>query len=123
MRSSAAPAATGVVRGSIMQFSGSIGGSWRRGYSFLLGATLLAVAFADWLFYGHPVGWTAGLFASFVLFLLALRGGGFLRTGAGLGVLVAAGGLIAALVEEPTPLGVAMVVLATSMIAILNRDP
>jgi hypothetical protein len=106
-----------------MQFSGSIGGGWRRGYSFLLGATVLAVAFADWLFYGHPVGWTAGLFASFVLVLLALRGGGFLRTGTGLGVLLAAGGLIAALVEEPTPLAVAMVVLATSMIAVLNRNP
>src|SRR4051812_11597989 len=97
--------------------------AWRRGYSFLLVATVASVALADWLFYGHPVGWTAGLFTAFVLALLALRGGAFLRSGRGMIVLLAAGGLVAALVEEPTPLAIALAALAASMLAVLNRNP
>jgi hypothetical protein len=97
--------------------------AWRRGYWFLIVATVLSVALADWLFYGHPVGWTAGLFAAFVVALLTLRGGAFLRTGRGVLVVLAAGGLVAALVEEPTPLAVLLTALAASMLAVLNRNP
>jgi hypothetical protein len=95
---------------------------WRRGYWFLIAATSLSVALADWLFYGHPVGWTAGLFAAFVLALLTLRGGAFLRNWRGVLVLLAAGGLVAALVEEPTSLAVLLATLAASMLAVLNRN-
>jgi hypothetical protein len=95
-------------------------GGWRRGYGFLLGATAFAVAAADWLFYGHPVGWTAGLFAFVVMALLAVRGGAFLRAWPGRAVTLAAGGLVAALVEEPTPLAVVMASLAVAMLAVLN---
>ena len=95
---------------------------WRRGYWFLIAATTLSVALADWLFYGHPVGWTAGLFTAFVLALLTLRGGAFLRNWRGMLVLLAAGGLVAALVEEPTPLAVLLAILAACMLAVLNRN-
>lgn len=95
---------------------------FRRGYSFLLGATLLAVGFADWLFYGHPIGGNAGLFAAALVGLLALRGGGFLRTWAGRVVLLGSGGLIAALVEEPTPIAIILTSLAVAMLAVLNRN-
>jgi len=96
---------------------------WRRGYWFLLAATLLSVALADGLFYGHPVGLSAGLFTFFVLALLIVRGGAFLRSWPGRVVLLAAGGLVAALVEEPTLLAVMMAALAVAMLAVLNRNP
>lgn len=97
-------------------------GRCRRGYLFLLGATALAVALADWLFYGHAIGWTAALFAAAVIALLAARDGGFLRTWPGRAVTLAAGGLLAALVEEPAPLAVFMTCLAVGMLAVLNRN-
>ena len=98
------------------------GGRWRRGYGFLLGASALAVVLADWLFYGQVIGWTAGLFTAFVLGLLAVRGGAFLLTWPGRAVALCAGGLVAALVEEPTPLAIVMATLATMMLAVLNRN-
>ena len=95
---------------------------WRRGYWFLLAATVFCVAVADWLFYGHPLGRNVALFASLLLVALAVRGGGFLRSAAGRIVAAAAGGLVAALVVEPTPLAVLLSLLAVAMLAVLNRN-
>jgi hypothetical protein len=106
----------------LLRVSGTFGGG-RRGYGFLLGATAACVAVADWLFYAHPVGWSAALFMTILVALLALRGGGFLRGWPGRAVAAAAGGLVAALAEEPTPLAVGMAVLAVAMLAVLNRNP
>lgn len=96
--------------------------SWRRGYGFLVAAAVGGAGLADWLFYGRPVGWTAGLFLLAVLVLLAVRGGGrFLRHRAGLILAAAAAGLVIAFIEEPTVLGVAFAALLVSLLAILNR--
>ena len=95
---------------------------WRRGYWFLLAATATCAVAADWLFYEHPLGWTVGLFTALLLVVLAVRGGGFLHTVGGRAVAVAAGGLVAALVEEPTTLAVLLSLLAVAMLAVLNRN-
>ena len=94
---------------------------WRRGYGLLLGGTLAAVALADWLFYGHPVGWTAGLFVAALLALLVLLGAGFMRHRPGQVLFLAAAGLVVALVEEPGPLPVLMTALCLAMLSVLNR--
>jgi hypothetical protein len=99
-----------------------LSGSWRRGYWFLLGATVLCVALADWLFYGHTLGWSAALFTAALMTALALRGGGFMCSGAGRAVAAAAGGIVAALVEEPTPIAILLAALAVMMLAVLNRN-
>src|SRR5688572_19458411 len=94
---------------------------WRRGYNFLLLGTVATVALADWLFWGHVVGWTAGLFAAVLVGLLALRGGHFFRTRAGCVLLLGTAGLVVALVEEPGPLPLAMTALFVAMLSVLNR--
>ena len=94
---------------------------WRRGYGLLIGGTLLSVALADFLFYDHVVGWTAGLFAAALLALLVIRGGRFFTHLPGRVLFAAAAGLVVALVEEPGPLPVLMTCLCIAMLAILNR--
>jgi len=96
---------------------------WRRGYGLLLGGTVVCVGLADFLFYGHVVGWTAGLFTAALLVLLVLRGGRFLSNWPGRVLFVAAAGLVVALVEEPGALSVAMATLCVAMLSVLNRAP
>jgi hypothetical protein len=95
---------------------------WGRGYWFVLGATVAAVCAADWLFYGHVIGWSVGLYMALIVALLALRGGAFLSSWPGRAVTLAAGGLVAALVVEPTPLAVLLAALSVAMLAVLNRN-
>ena len=94
---------------------------WRRGYRLLLGGTVACVALADFLFFGHVVGWTAGLFTAVLLTLLVLRGGRFFGNWPGRVLFVAAAGLVVALVEEPGVLPVLMTALCVAMLSVLNR--
>jgi hypothetical protein len=89
----------------------------------LLGGTIACVALADFLFYGHVVGWTAGLFLAVLLALLTLRGGRFFGNWPGRVLFVAAAGLVVALVEEPGALSVVMATLCVGMLSVLNRAP
>jgi hypothetical protein len=87
----------------------------------LLGGTIACVALADFLFFGHVVGWTAGLFAAVLLGLLVIRGGRFFGHWPGRVLFVAAAGLVVALVEEPGVLPVLMAALCVAMLSVLNR--
>ncbi len=94
--------------------------SWRRSYAVLLTATLLCVAAADFFFYGHMIGWTAAAFVLILLTLLAFRDTRFLRPAGGKLVLLAAIGLLVALVEQPTWLNVIYIILCIGALAIVN---
>jgi hypothetical protein len=97
--------------------------SWRRGTGFILAAALALVACADVLFFGHVVGWSAGLFAGALLLVLCTRpamgrAGGWPRRA----VAVAAGGLVFALVEEPTLLALGMTSIAIVVLAMIRAQ-
>ncbi len=94
--------------------------SWRRSYAVLAIGTLVSVAVADFLFYGHRIGWTAAAFTLVLLVLIAIRNSRFIVTSGGKIVAVAAVGLLAALVEQPTWLNVLYTILSLGGLAILN---
>jgi hypothetical protein len=86
-----------------------------------LAAAIALVAGADLLFFGHVVGWSAGLFAgALVLALVARpaagRAGGWPRRA----VAVAAAGLVFALCEEPTLLALGMSSIAIVVLAMIS---
>src|SRR5687767_12733861 len=95
---------------------------WRRSYAVLLAATLVTVAFADFFFYGHMIGWTAAAFAVVLLTAMAFRDSRFLRRAGGRLVLLASIGLLFALVEQPTWLNVTYTILCIAALAIVNTS-
>src|SRR2546428_354041 len=101
-------------------FSASYFSSWRRSYAFVLIATVLIVAAADFFLYGHALGWTAAAVAAVMLAAIALRNTAFLRTTGGRVFALAAVGLLFALVEEPTWLNITYAVLCLGALAIIN---
>ena len=56
---------------------------WRRSYGILLLATAVVVAAADFLFYGHPIGWSTALFTAVFLGVLCARDARFLAIARG----------------------------------------
>jgi hypothetical protein len=96
-------------------------GSWRRSYSFVLTATLLVVAGADYLIYGHALGWTAAMVGAALLVLLSMRDFGFASTVGGKVIALAAIGLLLALVEQPTWLNVTYALLCLAGITLINH--
>src|SRR3954468_10782888 len=94
---------------------------WRRSYSFVLLATLIVVAAADFLLYGHPVGWVAALLAGLMLVLLAMRDATFLTTPGGRVIWLAAAGLLLALVEQPTWFNVSYIIVCLGALVVINR--
>lgn len=94
---------------------------WRISYGALAGACAGLVALADFLFYRHVLGWTAGLFLAALVALIALRGGRGLRQPAGALVLLLTLGLVAALVEHPSVLALVMSSLALGFLAMTAR--
>jgi hypothetical protein len=94
--------------------------SWRRSYAVLAIGTLVSVATADFLFYGHRIGWTAAVFTLVLLVLIAFRNSRFTRTVGGKIVAAAAVGLLLALVEQPTWLNVPYTILCLGGLAIVN---
>lgn len=47
--------------------------SWRQSYTFLVIATIIVVATADFFLYGHRLGWTAAIVAAAMLLVMATR--------------------------------------------------
>ncbi len=96
--------------------------SLRRRASFGLAITFGLVALADFLFYGHPLGWNTALFGSALIAAVMLRDGRALRTWLGRGLAAACGGLLVALAIEPGPLPIILGLLALISLAILDRN-
>jgi hypothetical protein len=92
----------------------------RRSYGVLLTATLLTVAAADFFFYGHMIGWTTAAFAMNLLIFLALRDSRFLKPAGGKIILLAAVGLLLALIEQPTWLNITYIILCLGALGIIN---
>ncbi len=79
----------------------------------------ICIVLADWLFYRQYVGWTLGLYSLLILGLLVLRRGVRSQAGwlaAGLTLLLAF-----ALLEEPTFLGVLMMIAALGFAVMLRN--
>jgi hypothetical protein len=94
--------------------------SWRRSYGLILIATLAVVAAADFLIYGHTLGWTSALVAAAMLAALALRDTAFWRARGGRLCALAAVGLLFALIEQPTWLNVAYSIVCLGALAMTN---
>ncbi|HEX8521361.1 MAG TPA: DUF4173 domain-containing protein [Tepidisphaeraceae bacterium] len=94
--------------------------TWRRSYALLLAATLLCVSLADFFFYNHRIGWTAAAFAAVLFLFIALRSNRFTRTAGGKLIALAAIGLVAALIEQPTWLNVPYTILCLGALATIN---
>ena len=97
------------------------GWALRRRGPFLLALVLGLVALADWLFYGHAVGWSAGIFGLTLILALTLRGGRYLRSWPGRAVAAATLGMVVALVVHPGALVVTLGLLGLVTLAILDR--
>src|SRR5689334_22226554 len=96
--------------------------SWRRSYALIVIATLAVVAAADFLIYGHSLGWTSALVAGAMFTALALRDTRFWRTNGGRVFAVAAIGLLFALIEQPTWLNVIYALLCLGALAMINAS-
>ena len=96
--------------------------SWRRSYALVVIATLTVVAGADFLIYGRTLGWSCALVAATMLAALALRDTAFCRTHGGRLCALAAAGLLLALVEQPTWLNIAYLLVCASALSIINAQ-
>src|SRR6185437_6171120 len=94
--------------------------SWRRSYTFVVIATVLIVAAADFLFYGHTIGWTAAAIVGAMFSLICARDTRFFNSIAGRTFTLAIGGLLVALVDQPTTLNVTYALLCLSGISLIN---
>ncbi len=100
-----------------MQF----GVPFRRRVTFVMALCLGLVALADWLFYDHPIGWTAGLFAVALLAALSLRNGRYLRTWPGRWVALGVVGMSVALFVEPGPLPILLAAFGLIALGVIDR--
>jgi hypothetical protein len=97
--------------------------NWRGSFTLLTTACLGLIALADWLFYDHTLGWTTALFAAVLVCVMCIRSTRFLRIGfAGWILFIATLGMIALLVEEPTPLTVPYAILLLGTLALINAN-
>jgi hypothetical protein len=80
----------------------------------------LLVALADWLFYGHPAGWTIGGSAALLTSLVILRYPRSRKTGGT--SFLAVFGLALASVEQPGTLNVSLLTIAVVSLAITGRQ-
>lgn len=94
---------------------------WRRSYAFTAGATVVVVAFADFFFYRHVVGWTAALIAAMLIGALAFRQTRFLSSIGGRLLFLASVGLLLALVEQPTWFNVSYLIVCLGGLALTNH--
>ena len=76
-------------------------------------------ALADWLFYGRVVGWTVALFSLVLLVVMRTRGKRLRFAGRVVSVLAIV--LLAGLVEEPTVVGVALMMLGVATLAVISE--
>ena len=95
---------------------------WQRRVGVCAAAGLLAML-ADFLFYESPIGWTLGLFGAVVLLCIVVRGGRMLAKSWQGGLAVAATfGIMLAMVEEPSLVGVLLALLGIGTVTILTRQ-
>ena len=94
--------------------------TFRRSYVYVPLATLAVVVVADFLLYGHVLGWTAAAIAALLVAVIALRDTRFLATFGGRVIWLATLGLFVALVEQPTKLNLLYVFLCISALALTN---
>lgn len=93
-----------------------------RGSAFVTMAALGLVIAADLLFYGQTLGWTAGLFTAGLLLALLIRPAAARHRRATRLIAAALAGLVLALVEEPTPLVMAVTFVAIVLLAMTSRQ-
>src|SRR5687767_1024376 len=93
---------------------------WNRSYTYVCLATAAIVAAADFLFYDHPVGWTAAAIVAAMFCLIAARDTRFYGSTVGRAFTLALVGLLFALIEQPTTLNVSYAILCLSGIALVN---
>ncbi len=87
------------------------------------GTVVVLAALADYLFYEHAMGWTLGLFGAMVLACLLMRAGGVLwRSWQGVIAVLASFGVMGALVEEPSVVGVLLGLMGIGVVALLTRQ-
>lgn len=94
--------------------------TWRKSYPFIASATLIVVAMADFLIYGHPIGWATALLAAVLLGLQIVKSTRVAKSFGGRIMLLAAAGLLVALVEQPNSLNITYIVVCLATIAITN---
>ncbi len=74
----------------------------------LLAAALALVAFGDWLFWGHEIGWTAALFALALLIACVAANRDLIARPHSYLLLLGSGGMIAAMILDPSLLAVGL---------------
>ncbi len=94
-----------------------------RSRTFVALASLLAVVLFDWLFYGHTIGWTVGLFSGTAAILIALHTPRALRRRDVQCAALALLGLIAALVIQPGLLAILLAAVALATWSLLMKNP
>lgn len=93
-----------------------------RNYAWVWAACAGFAALADLLFYGHPWGVNAALFAALVVAALLVRSPGLWRSRMGRTWVLLAGLVLFALVEEPSPLAVLMAALTLGTLVIASQS-
>ena len=96
---------------------------WFRSKLFVGLACIGLAALWDLLFWGHPLGWSAAIFAGALVGLLVIRAPSLWRFWMGRTAMVVAGAAVLALVEEPSPLALLVAIMAAgSLTLIAQRD-
>jgi hypothetical protein len=96
---------------------------WRKGWVFLALAAVSSAVAADFFFYDHPLGWTAGAYLFMLIVLVAIRSWRSRQSRVIPSFLFAAIGLIFALVESPTRFNMACAIAALGSLALAIRSP
>jgi hypothetical protein len=99
--------------------------SWsaiRRSSIFVSISVSALIVAADFLFYRHVLGWTAGLFVVALLLALLIRPPAPRSRRATWLIALAATGLALTMIEEPTPLSISVTSVAIVVLAITRRQ-
>ena len=91
-------------------------------FSLLVTFCLASVVLADWFFYGHPFGWTVGVYELALVVAIWARGGRLLRSRGGVAITAAMAGLAWTAIEQPRPLAFAVGIVGIVTLAIVARE-
>ncbi len=95
--------------------------TWRLGGTNLGAMCLGLVATADWLFYGRPLGWTAGAFLVLLILTAGVRAGNPAASAPGRVVQGALWGLAGSLAYQPGPIAIALSAVGIVSLVLLGR--
>ena len=88
-----------------------------------LGLCLFMVVFADWLFFDEPIGWTTALYSVTLITILSfVHKHLFAGTQGKIAVMLLAG-LLASLLNNPTPISSALLLLGIAFLIIKKKKP